>query len=741
MRQSSLEASPETQIAFSSKMPRKGLRILQLLQQGEMGKYWNWIMLVHLLFVSINVWGQATPDINRLKGALTHAELDSTTVQLYNDLAWEYRTVDIDSTIVFARKGLALAVKLGYLAGQAEAWNRIGNGQEASGNFEKAKASYLTALQIDKQIGNAYGVGRDYHQVGVVYAKKGEFQTSIEWELKSIKQLTMPPRNQRKMLALASIYNSTGNAYKHLGQYKEAIQYFRKGLSIREQLSDSIGISKSLNEIALVYEYLKMYQTAVDLHNQSLDISDKISYLPGKATSCQNIGNIYSSLLEFDKALSFYQESLMLKARLTDKVDYQDLVHNIGVLYLRKGNFDKAIEYFNQSLEARQKLGNRIKIAESYYQIALAFYHQNSTEEALAQLKIADSTLKNHENPLLKAMILEQTANAYAAIGDSSKSLQYFLMYSKIADSLSDQELLALEYDRKLLESQNKLRIAAKELTLEKLGNRNNLLLMYMLIGGGVLCITIFVFFMLNVRDRQRLIIAKQEIEISQKEIDYLLNTQELELITATLNGQEEERHKIASDLHDRLGGILSMVKLHFKAVQKNILNIDSRIQEQYTIANTLLNDATDTIREITNDIGNSLLLNLGLLTAVEDLAYKIESSQQLSVMVVTNGIDSRLPAKIEMNLFKIIQELLSNILKHADAGGITLNFLKADETLFITVEDDGKGFDIATSVSKNGFGILSIRSRIEKINGKIDFDSQLGHGTTVSLEIPIKSI
>lgn len=205
------------------------------------------------------------------------------------------------------------------------------------------------------------------------------------------------------------------------------------------------------------------------------------------------------------------------------------------------------------------------------------------------------------------------------------------------------------------------------------------------------------------------------------------------------LEGQDEERQRIASDLHDRLGGILSVVRLHFEAVEKNIHQMESQNRDQYKVATGLLKKASDTVRSISHDIGDSLLMNLGLIPALQDLASTIESSKELTVSVIHFGLGERLSSKVEINVYKIIQELLSNILKHADASEVTIQLIMEEENkLSVMVEDNGQGFDLNDENNREGMGMLNIRSRIDDLKGNLDIDSNIGSGTTVTLSLPL---
>ena len=698
-------------------------------------------ILIFCCYFSLHIHVLSQPEnsevIINLKEAISKANDDSSKVKLLNDLAWEYRIYNVKETRKAAKTALELAQQINFPRGEAEAWNRIGNVEEALGKYDEAIKAYFSALEVDQQLGEHYGIGRDYHQIAIVYRKKGEFEKAIEHELKSISVLKSPPVNKKKTLALATVYNSLGNVYKYLGQYKNALQYFEEGLGIRESQNDEKGISKSLNEIALVHESMGMYQYALTLHQKSLSIAQAINYKPGMATSYQNMGNIYFKLFELDKALSFYEKSLELKASFSDLVDYHDLIHNMGVLYGKKGEYEQALKYLNQSLEVRESADDKMKMAESYFHIGRINSDEKEYDQAKKFFQKSLSITQSIGSPSLQALILKEMADVYSEEKNSEKALHYYLLASGITDSLSHQERSALDYDKNLLESQHNIRLLEKDLSLEKLSNEKNTILLYSVIAVSVLILISAILSMIGIRNRHRLKIAEQNTQISKKEIDDLLQTQELKLMSAMLEGQDEERNRIAKDLHDRLGGILSIVRLHFKAMEKNIHQLEAQNQEQYALATHLLHEASETVRSISHDIGDRLLMNLGLIPALQDLANTIESSKALEVSVIHHGMKEELDKKIEINLFKIIQELLSNILKHAEAKSITINLIQKTNTLTVMVEDDGKGFDQNSENFNEGMGLLNIRSRIDELNGIFDIDSQPGYGTTITLEVP----
>lgn len=703
--------------------------------------FWNLVFACIIIFCAGTSYAKDSTLIDSLEARLLVATGDTVHVNLLEELAWEYRSIDTEKTLLYGEQGVKLARQLGFLRGEANCWSRIGNAYELTGEFSKAISAYSEALSLDQKMEYVYGIGRDLHQIGIVYRKQGDFDHAISYELQSIKILETVPDDRKCESLVANACNSVGNAYKWQGKYRDALAYFRKGLAIRKKHDNKKGISKSLNEIGLVYELLGMYQLALDTHEESLAISREINYTQGIATSLQNIGNVNSKLNQLDHALLYLEQSLELKTNFSDKPDYADLVHNIGIIYLKKGVYDQAISRFEESFEVREKVGDKHKMAESYYYFGKVNLEQEQYQEALVNLQQALALTQEIRMPILGAKTLRTISEVYKAREDSDKALEYYMLSVSMTDSLSINERQAIELDKQLTMSENNMQLLEKDLRIERSENQKYAQLIYFLIALSILILLVIAAVFNSMRQKQRVVLAEKDMQLSRNEIDDLLKTQEIKIMNAMVEGQDEERNRIAADLHDRLGGILSVVRLHFKSVEKNIHQMETRNQEQYKIATELLNDACDTVRAISHDIGDSLLLNLGLVPALQDLASTIESSQELKVSVIHHGMEERLNSQTEINVYKIVQELLSNILKHAEAGHITINLLKSGNRLSVMVEDDGVGFEVDAPSSREGMGMISMRSRVQEMEGTLSIDSQLGHGTTVNLEIPCPTL
>jgi len=255
------------------------------------------------------------------------------------------------------------------------------------------------------------------------------------------------------------------------------------------------------------------------------------------------------------------------------------------------------------------------------------------------------------------------------------------------------------------------------------------------LIGPAGALVTVILLFY-DVVNYVRALRKKREKETREKE--QLIHEQELKSISAMLEGQETERKRIASDLHDRLGSMLSTVKLYFGLVEEQLDMREEKNKEQYNKANFLLDQACEEVRKISHNLVSGDLASFGLVPALTQMKSTIEDSGLIKINFFSFGMDIRLGSTVEITLYTIVQELINNILKHSKATEVTIQLNKGGNNLNIVVEDNGLGFDVASAQSKGGMGLKSLETRVGKLNGNISIDSRKGKGTTIIINIPV---
>ena len=215
-----------------------------------------------------------------------------------------------------------------------------------------------------------------------------------------------------------------------------------------------------------------------------------------------------------------------------------------------------------------------------------------------------------------------------------------------------------------------------------------------------------------------------------------LIKEQEMNSVNSFISGQERERSRIASDLHDRLGSLLSTVKLHFSSMEP-FLEKNEELTENFSYAISLLDQSVAEVRSVSHNLAKEILTEFGIVGAIENLMEAINSAGNLKLVFINSGFNHRLPYEYEMEIYRIIQEIVTNAIKHANASEIVIQFVVDGDILTITIEDDGVGFDVS-KIKSNGIGVKNIFERTAKMNGKYALDTAPGNGTTYIFNIPI---
>jgi signal transduction histidine kinase len=259
--------------------------------------------------------------------------------------------------------------------------------------------------------------------------------------------------------------------------------------------------------------------------------------------------------------------------------------------------------------------------------------------------------------------------------------------------------------------------------------------LSYALLVGTVIMLIVSYIIIRSYQERlnSNQIITKQNEELNQRKINELENTRKIETISSMLQGQEVERERIARDLHDSLGGLLSTVKLHFDAIQAK--NPEITGQKEYNKAYTLLDEACNEVRTISSNMQPGALLKMGIVPAIKDLVNRIESEETPHIEFIEIGALNDLAIGVTLHIYRIVQELLYNCIKHAHAKEILIQLIRNEEDIEIMVEDDGAGFDM--NQARKGMGTENVAARVNFLKGEISIHSEIGVGTNTTITIP----
>ncbi len=255
------------------------------------------------------------------------------------------------------------------------------------------------------------------------------------------------------------------------------------------------------------------------------------------------------------------------------------------------------------------------------------------------------------------------------------------------------------------------------------------------LVGVGFLFLASY-FAYANQLSKNRM--QEKEKEVQAMKLEKVLKDQEIFGIDAMIEGQEKERQRIAADLHDNLGSALATVKLHFQHIKarKDLNGSEQELLLQKT--DDLLEEAYQKVRGIAHAGNAGVNAQEGLLPSIKNFASKVSIINRLEIDVEEHGMNKRMENSLEITVFRIIQELITNIIKHANATAAVIHLTHHEDAINLMVEDNGNGFDISTIKPSGGMGLHSIQKKIENLGGRVTIDSIVQKGTTVIIDIPL---
>lgn len=252
------------------------------------------------------------------------------------------------------------------------------------------------------------------------------------------------------------------------------------------------------------------------------------------------------------------------------------------------------------------------------------------------------------------------------------------------------------------------------------------------LITGGVLILSILVIFIILF-----IFLYQKRYYNHLKEKQEMHSNFQQELLKTRLEIQEETFRNISQEIHDNIGQALSFVKLNLNTVDPHDASV---VIDKLSESKNLLTKTIQDLRDIARSLNTDFISEIGLPIAIEQQLQILEKTQQYKIRFSVEGAPYKNNSQRELVVFRIVQELLNNILKHADANEINLEIHYLSEKLIITVEDNGKGFNVEatrTSQLNSGLGLRNMINRMNMINGLIFIDSKPGQGTKATIELP----
>lgn len=528
---------------------------------------------------------------------------------------------------------------------------------------------------------------------------------------------------------LAEYYYLLGEAENKSNQTDESFKYW---LIAREKYRSMDSLEKVAHinlQIVQLFNALRKPQLKYQPFMEEYLNYAKAQNSPQLLSSAyMQLGKIFITA-DTDLTVDYFKRALKENSKTGDSLMAAKIHHNLGVVFGEHTvHKDSAIYHYNLALNEYTRQNLQDYISYIYNNKASVYKHLKDYETALEWYRKADSISPKEYALGNKRFLYANMADTYELNQDYPNALKYLKLQNLYRDSINQEE-----QNKELLDIQTKYEVENKENENLKLKENRT----WLIIALGLTSLILFIGYLLfrNLQSRKK--ISDKENEIQKQQLEKALKDQELAGIDAMIEGQEKERQRIANDLHDHLGSLLVTLKLHFQnlKMRKDRFQEDGdRLMKQ---TDDLIDEAYHQVRRIAHMKNAGVNAREGLLPAVRNFAAKVSASTRILIEVEEHGMDEKLENTLEVTIFRIIQELIANIIKHSEATEAVIHLTNHGDMINLLVEDNGQGFEPEKIKVKEGMGLHSIQRRIELLGGSVDIESIPSRGTTIITNIP----
>ena len=589
----------------------------------------------------------------------------------------------------------------------------------------KAYNAYKNAIKFASEKKLFYQLGRIYQNQSFLYSSGARYidsRNSLDTAVLNYKRSNHP----NAKLWEANAYGDIANILKVQNNFEECVQYNLKSISIFEQLNLPDKLVVRYCNLSTVFGDLEEYTKQEEYAQKAVKISQKTRGKSNLFISYFMLTNSLTRQEKYNDAKTFL-DSAKIYADENANVDIVFSYYLIAAQVFRKlGNFDSAAYYFQKSYSVSEKNNYAYGKAESLLQLGAVSILQKKYSEAenylLNGIKQAESI--GYFNVLDDGY--KYLSDVYGVTGRYKLAYEYFQKYKEASDSAISLESkkYATELEKKYESEKKDKQIVIQQSQLQKRKIMN-----YVLLGSAAVLLIISFLTYRNYDQKKKL---------QQQRIIELESEKKLTATEAVLKGEEQERTRLAKDLHDGLGGMLSGIKYSFQTMKGNLIMTPDN-QQAFERSMDMLDSSIKEMRRVAHNMMPEALVKFGLDTALKDFCNDISQSGALKVNYQSMGLeDAVIDQTTGITIYRIVQELLNNTMKHAAAKTAIVQVSKTGGLLSVTVEDDGKGFDTSILKQSKGIGWSNIQHRIEFLKGKLDVNSQKEKGTSVLIELPV---
>ena len=577
-------------------------------------------------------------------------------------------------------------------------------------DFKKSAWSAEKAVGIARQSGYPEGLIRAWH-VGVnVFLTQGKYRKALENATSAV-ALSKKIRNEQ---LLARSYSFKGMTGIFLGHFQMAADNLLDAAEIIDRTGSSLQIQHSLNRLSIAFTELRDKQRSLDYALKAEKLSEVNGNTAANILTVMQLARARALNGQMQLSEQLFERLLKMTRAARDSINttYAHIYYAEQAGMVRKYNkalgfYRKALQHANRTRFPDFLIYSNGGLARTYYELQDYTNASAYLEKALYYARTAGSENMLRELLLLGSEIREQQQ-------DLAASLHFRKEYEVLNARLLN---LGLQQNVHRLEAEYQSSVKAREIARQKF-----YIVLSLFISSLLLAATLLIYFLY--RNKQK--IADKNLMLLQKE-------KEMQVLKAMIEGEETERSRLAKDLHDGVGGLLSATKMHLSILQNDSGTPDLLNRFNHTVS--MLDSASQEIRMIAHNLAPELLVKFGLNKALSTYFSRLQSPG-FKINYLKVGDVPRLSDNFELLVYRIIQELIHNVIKHAHCSDVLVQMSYHEQTLSVTVEDNGIGMKQQES---EGLGLSSLRSRLAAVNGYMEIETSPGNGTTIFIEFDVQ--
>jgi len=542
----------------------------------------------------------------------------------------------------------------------------------------------------------------------------------------------------------AILFKKLAEAYEVESRPDSAVSYYQKSSAIYKTLGKDAEYYAMLEKLGVLYLNLYNYKFAINNLKEATDFYLENKMYRPYAIAMNQLGLAYTNDNQHVDARLCYIKTLEIANDiLRDTNLIMQNNNNLIQNDLKEKNYDRALKiaFRNQKL-AESFLKDSTNAFNDFY-LGKIYFEKKDFRNAELYLERAESGLlkqgKEQDLPELYKIL----SLVYIETGSKEKVISVLEKYMTVVNNVKNTEILKSSQEiAQKFDSENKdlvIKQLENENELKTLNGKQQRVMIYILIFAFLATILAVYLTYRNYTNRFKTnqIISQQRNELQDQQLKEIEKDSQIKAMESMLMGQEAERNRIGKDLHDSLGAMLSTIKLQMSASQGKEINGISPAMKK---AKEMIDDACEEVRKISRDMMPITLSKYGLHTALEELIEKYTFDGGPTVIYQAFGINRISDKDLDLFVFRIVQELVNNSIKHAKAQEIIIQINYLEDLMMITVEDDGEGFAY-NQTQYQGMGLKNVEYRAQYLKGKFSVDSTPGNGTIMVVEIPTKAI